>query len=200
MSLAKFARALSSPRPAAGDVQIVLQDGFPRLRDANGRIYRLRPEPGSPDYAVAASVLVDPAGADNNFTVTAKRAGIAANGAPVVLTVSGSGSTVTAGAVTPANQTNPAGIALTIGSATTAQTVINYINSTPAISELFEAAASGTVTGTIGTLTTALLAGGVDAYPLASAGDQLYDEDQLYTATKDIHPWSVDGWLYNAGA
>ena len=42
----RLTRALNTPLPSAGDVQLVIQNGFPRIRDANGLIYRLRPEPG----------------------------------------------------------------------------------------------------------------------------------------------------------
>jgi hypothetical protein len=60
----------SSPLPAAGDFQIITQDGFPRLRDPNGNIMRIRPEPGTPVDLTPATATLNPAGDDNDILLT----------------------------------------------------------------------------------------------------------------------------------
>jgi hypothetical protein len=70
MAIRRLTRSASSPTPPAGDFQIVIQSGFPRLRGPNGRIYRMRPEPGTPVNPSDFSATLEPAGDENDILLT----------------------------------------------------------------------------------------------------------------------------------
>jgi hypothetical protein len=75
-----------TPRPASG--LALAHDGLQlKAIDPNGRVLRVRPERGTPVHAVAASVALDPTGANNTVTLTADAVGFAGNSLRAVMTV-----------------------------------------------------------------------------------------------------------------
>lgn len=179
--------------PAPGYFRLCNDDGLFRILDSAGRRHRLRPEAGTPVVGVAATVTINPAGADNSILYTADTAGSAGNGITITYVISGSGSAVLGVVTTDRN------IVVTAGSATIASAVVTAVNADPTTAALVTAAASGTVTGAIAAVTATNLTGGVNA-TLASKGDQMIDGDYLYTATADVEITSTSGWEKSAVA
>jgi hypothetical protein len=187
----RLTRALNTPLPAAGDVQLIVQDGFPRLRDANGLIYRLRPEPGTPINAVAAvpaSVTINPTGDDNDILLNAKVGGVLGNSYSVALVDPDDNDAELA--VSSEN-----GLLFTVSLATgeagaitsTAAQVIAALTAFPAFAAIMTAAngEGSDGTGVVTAVAATSLAGGANAIAATpgALGDQLYDATNLYTLT-----------------
>ena len=164
------------------------RSGALKLRSQGGwkNLTRSAATAAAPVHAVAASVTIDPTGADNSIAYTADTAGASGNGITVTYVISGTGSTAT---VSVTNND----ITVTAGSACTAQSVITAVNAHAGASALVTAAASGTVTGTIAAVTTTALSGGTDA-TTAGAGDTRVDSGFLYVAYADVTASSTSGW------
>lgn len=182
-------------KPQPGYFRLCNDDGEFRILDANNRRYRLRPEPGTPVVAVAASLTTNLSNATQNDVVfTAKIAGAAGNSISVAYVISGTGSTATVAVVEKA-------ITITAGSACTADTMKAAVEaSTEAAALVSVADKSGNDgTGVIDTLAATALSGGVNATE-GSKGDQLIDADYLYTATANVEVYSTSGWEKSAVA
>lgn len=75
-----------TPRPANG--LALAHDGLQlKAIDPNGRVYRVRPERGTPVHAVAASAALDPTGADNTVTLTSQSVGLEGNSLRAAMTI-----------------------------------------------------------------------------------------------------------------
>lgn len=75
-----------TPRPASG--LALAHDGLQlKAIDPNGRVYRVRPERGTPVHAVAASAALDPLGADNTVTLTSQSVGLEGNSLRAAMTI-----------------------------------------------------------------------------------------------------------------
>ena len=75
-----------TPRPASG--LALAHDGLQlKAIDPNGRVYRVRPERGTPVHAVAASAALDPSEADNTVTLTSQSVGLEGNSLRAAMTV-----------------------------------------------------------------------------------------------------------------
>lgn len=81
MSILRLTRPAHSAPPPPGGYRIIAGPYGPRFQDPNGKIFRVRPEPGVPGSAdgVAASATLAPSGDDNDILVTAKMPGVAGN-------------------------------------------------------------------------------------------------------------------------
>jgi hypothetical protein len=69
MAIRRLTRSANTPAPPAGDFQIIIQDGYPRLRDPNGNVMRIRPEPGTPVNPAPATATLNPAGDNNDILI-----------------------------------------------------------------------------------------------------------------------------------
>lgn len=75
-----------TPRPANG--LALAHDGLQlKAIDPNGRVYRVRPERGTPVHAVAAGSTLDPSGADNTVTLTSQSVGLEGNSLRAAMTI-----------------------------------------------------------------------------------------------------------------
>jgi hypothetical protein len=131
------------------------------LQDKDGTVRLWFDIPALP--AVAASVVINPTGADNSILYTAVVPGTAGNSIAITYVISGGGSAVTGIVVTGSN------LEITAGSATTADTVIAAVIADTPASALVSVAASGTTTGVIDTIGSIPLIGGVATIPASVA-------------------------------
>lgn len=75
-----------TPRPASG--LALAHDGLQlKAIDPNGRVYRVRPERGTPVHAVAARAALDPSEADNTVTLTSQSVGLEGNSLRAAMTI-----------------------------------------------------------------------------------------------------------------
>jgi hypothetical protein len=196
--------------PQPGYFTLCNDDGEFRVLDANGRKYRLRPEPGTPVHYVAGTAQVETA------TVTAA-SGATSNG-DLVVTVTAAGMAGSPLAVNVPLTTDEDSADLV------AAEIRSVLGATAAITSMFNVGGTGatvtltrnTVAANDGTLNIGIAAGlGVSAAASsanttagvarvmateASKGDQLIDEDFLYTATANVSLTSTSGWEKSAVA
>jgi len=200
--------AESNPQP--GYFKICNDDGFFRILDANGRRYRMRPEPGTPVHYVAGTAQVETA------TVTAADGATSAGDLVVTVTAAGmAGSPLAVNVPLTEDEDSAAKVAAEI------RAVLGEI---AAITAMFNVSGAGadviltrnTPAANDATLNIAIAAGlGVSAAVSsanttagvarnhateASKGDQLIDGDFLYTAVADVLPTSTSGWEKSAVA
>jgi hypothetical protein len=195
--------------PQPGYFRICNDDGLFRILDATGRRFRMRPESGTPVLYVAGTAQVETA------TVVAA-AGATSNGDLDL--------EITADGLSP---TNPAEISVPLTTADNtaakvATKIRTVLGATAAITNLFTVGGTGaniTLTRNApvandGTLNIAIAGGlGVTAALTsadttegiarvfateASKGDQMVDDNFLYTATADVTKTSTTGWEKSA--
>lgn len=173
--------------PAPGYFRLIDDDGRFRVLDANGRRYRLRPERGTPVHAAYASAETSLTGANNDLVFSAIVAGVEGNGISIAYVISGTGSAAEVSVVDKA-------ITITAGSACTADTVKAAIAASPAATLIEAVDKSGNDgSGAIIALSRTFLTGGSNA-TTASAGDQMFDDNALYTALANVESSSTSGW------
>jgi len=189
--------------PSAGYLRLVNDAGVLRALDANGRKFRLRPEPGTPVHAATAAGVLTLAGnavaaetvviGDKTYTW---RASVGATANEVLVGASASASIDNLIAAI----NGAAGSGTTYGSATVAHTQVTAAAGAGDTMDLSAKAIgiSGnsiqtTETMTNGSFGAVTLAGGVNATE-GSAGDQMYDASYLYVANADVAITSTAGW------
>lgn len=196
--------------PQPGFFRICNDDGLFRILDATGRRFRMRPESGTPVHYVAGTAQVE--------TATVVAAAGATSAGDLVVTVTAAGMVGSPLAVN---------VPLTTEDDTdvlVASAIFDALNALSAITDLFTVGqdfADVTLTRNApvandATLNIAIAEGlGVDAAASSanttagvarvfategSKGDQLFDNDFLYTATADVSTTSTSGWEKSAVA
>lgn len=192
------------PPPAKG-MRIILDAGHIRAIDPNGKIYRLRPEPGTPNHYVAGTAQVETAtvtaagGAtsDGNLTVTLTASGL--HGSPITVLVPLLSFVHTTAALIAQS------IATRILMDTPASTLflVDHIGATVRLTRNSRAANDSSLNlaiaaglGVSAAASSANTTAGV-ADILAttgSAGDILYNATHLFIANADVLPTSTIGW------
>jgi len=203
------ARRFDRP-PSAGSIRLIHQDGNLRAMDGDGKVYRLRPESGTPVHYVSGTQQVETA------TVVAA-SGVTSNGdLTVVLTAAGKEGW-------PLTVEVPVTTAMTTASLVAAQ-IRAVIGAIPSVTMTFTVGGTGAtvtltanaaaandatlniaITGELGVTAAASSANttaGVARVMATEArkGDQLIDANFLYTATADVSPTSTAGWEKSAVA
>ena len=189
---------ISTPRrpvspPAAGDLRLIYEDGYLRAVDPNGRKMRLQVEPGIPALAVAASLSTNLTGNNNDLVFTARTAGAAGNAISVCY--------VDPGAETAGESVAVSGNDITV----TLRSVSSVLSTAAQVKAAIEADAAAAAlvsvankaandgTGAVIAMSATFLSGGSNATE-ASAGDQMQESTNLYTAYRDVTKTSTDGW------
>lgn len=192
------------PPPNKG-MRIIFDEGYLRAIDPNGKIYRLRPEPGTPNHYVAGTAQVETAtvtaagGAtsNGNLTVTLDASGL--HGSPITVLVPLL-SAVHTTATLIAQQ-----IALTILQTTPASTLflVDHVGATVRLTRNSRAAndpslnlaiAAGLgVSAALSSANTTLGVADILA-TTGSSGDILYNATHLFIANADVLPTSTIGW------
>jgi hypothetical protein len=183
--------------PSPGFIRLFLDGTLLKSIDPSSRIrtYQstldrqyIEPYAGEPANAVAATITIDPTGADNSILYTADTKGAAGNGISVQYAISGSGSTVLSVAVT------GNAILVTAGSACVASAVITAVNADATAAALVTASASGTVTGVIAAVAVTNLTGGIDGTP-AKLGRLATDGTDVWTALVENETVTQSAWV-----
>jgi len=192
------------PPPTKG-MRIILDEGRIRAIDPNGKVYRLRPEPGTPNHYVAGTAQVETAtvvaagGATSigNLTVTLTASGL--HGSPITLLIPLSNFIDTTANL----------IALRIRQAILETTQISTIYTVDVIGDTVRLTRNERVANDP-SLNLAIAAGlGVTAAAnsanttagvadilatTGSAGDILFNATHLFIANADVLPTSTAGW------
>lgn len=190
------------PLPAAGDIRLIVENGYIRAVDSNGRKIRLQAEAGIPVQAVAASLSTNLTGNNNDLVFTARRAGVAGN-------------TISISYVNPGAETASESVAVDGNNiVVTLRSVSSVLSTAAQVKAAIEASAAATAlvsvankaandgTGAVIAMAVTFLSGGVDATE-GSAGDMMYDPatEDIYFAREDVGKTSTTGWMYfSAGA
>jgi len=196
--------------PSSGKLRFINQSQQPRVLNSNGRVFRLRPESGTPVHAETATGTLTGTTIANGDTVTiggytytfvAALSEDSGDAVPFEVLVGVSDSASLDNLIAAIN--GAAGEGTTYGTGTTAHAFVtaaagagdtmDVTFNTPGAAGNIATTASLTAGGWGDTT----LTGGVDA-TTGSAGDQLYDEDFLYTAITDVDATSTSGWNKSA--
>lgn len=187
--------------PAAGKLRFINEGGICRLLDSNGKVYRMRPEAGTPVNAVQATLVVDSTGDNNSLTFTAVTGGVGGNGIKIefgtelvsneAISISVTGDSIYVNLATDAEY----------ASVSTAADVIAAFEASAEASALVTVANTGEDdgTGVVDAASGEFLAGGVNATE-GRAGDQMFDADYCYLAVSDVSKTSTSGWRKTAHA
>lgn len=190
-------QASAPPRPSAGFIRLFLDGITLKSIDPSGTIRTysssqqrqfIEPFVGEPVNAVAATITINPTGANNSILYTAKTKGTAGNGITIQYAISGSGSTVLSVEVI------GNAILVTAGSACSAADVITAVNAETNSAALVTAAAEGTVTGHIHAVAETNLAGGINGTP-ANLGRIATDGTDVWTALVEDPHVTQSGWV-----
>lgn len=196
--------------PRAGSIRLINIDGNLRAMDANGKVYRLRPESGTPVHYVAGTqqvetaTVVAAAGATSNGDLTVTLTAAGKEGWPltveVPVTTADDSATKVATAIKAALNAIPS-VTMTFTVGGTGATVTLTRNAPAANDATLNIAIAGElgVTAAASSANTTAGVATVMATP-ATKGDQLIDADFLYTATADVTPTSTAGWEKSAVA
>jgi hypothetical protein len=203
------ARRFDRP-PSAGSIRLIHQDGNLRAMDGDGKVYRLRPESGTPVHYVSGTQQVETA------TVVAASGATSNGDLTVVLTAAGKDGW-------PLTVEVPVTTAMTTASLVAAQ-IRAVIGAIPSVTMTFTVGGTGAtvtltanaaaandatlniaITGELGVTAAASSANTTAGVArvmatVATKGDQLIDANFLYTATADVSPTSTSGWEKSAVA
>lgn len=192
--------------PSPGKIRFINDEQIAKVLDANGRKFRLRPEAGTPVHAeTAAGTLTGTTiAADDTVTIggytytfVAALSEDSGDAVPFEVLVGVSDSASLDNLIAAIN--GAAGEGTTYGTGTTAHAFVTAAAGTGDTMDVtFNTPGAAGNIATTASLTAgdwgaATLEGGVDA-TYGSAGDQLYDEDYLYTAVDDVEVTSTSGW------
>lgn len=192
--------------PSGGKIRFINQDQQARVLDSNGRVYRLRPEPGTPVHAETATgtltgttIAADDTVTIGGYTYTfvAALSEDTGDAVPFEVLVGGTDSDSLDNLIAAIN--GDAGEGTLYGTGTTSHAFVTAAaGAGDTIDVTFNTPGAAGNIATTATLTAgdwgaATLEGGIDA-TTGSAGDQLYDASFLYTAVADVDATSITGW------
>jgi hypothetical protein len=192
---------ISTPRhpvspPAAGDIRLIVEDGYLRAVDSNGRKMRLQVESGIPLLGVAATLSTNLTGTNNDLVFTA-------------ITAGKGGKSITVAYVDPGEETASESVSVSGTNITvTLRSVSSVLSTAAQVKAAIEVSAAANAlvsvankaandgTGVVTAMDVTPLATGFDATE-ASAGDRLYDsgDNFLYIAATDIAKTDTIGWV-----